>query len=107
MASRRRQQGGKTEHAEGMHGDLTHEAILNQLKHKVTTDSADTPSVDEAEGGEQSGKGAVKGSLKAQASGPDGKHRLFENRQQHDEADRNSERTRLAREVKGTAPGEK
>jgi len=115
MASRRRQEGGKKQNAEGMHGDLTHEAIQNQLKHKVTTESADTPAGDEAEGGENSEKGSgkssekgsAKGSLKAHAPGPDGKHRLFEGRKQHDEADRNSERTRLAREIRGTAPGEK
>ncbi len=107
MASRRRQQGGKTDHAEGMHGDLTHEAILKQLKHKVTTDSADTPGVDETEGGEKPGKEAGKGALKPHPPAPNGKHRLFEGRQQHDEADKNSERNRLAREVKGTAPGEK
>ncbi len=107
MASRRRQQGGKTEHAEGMHGDLTHEAILKQLKHKVTSDSANTPAVDDAEGGEKTGKSAAKGSLKAHAPAPNGKHRLFEGRQQHDEADKDSERNRLAREVKGPVPGEK
>lgn len=30
---------------------------------------------------------------------PDGKSRLFEDRQQHDEADKNSEKTRLARDI--------
>ena len=30
---------------------------------------------------------------------PDGKSRLFEGREQHDEADKNSEKTRLARDI--------
>ena len=30
---------------------------------------------------------------------PEGKSRLFEDRQQHDEADKNSEKTRLARDI--------
>jgi len=101
MASRRRQEGGKKQNAEGMHGDLTHEAIQQQLKRKLTTTE------DEPAGEEAASARAGDASLKAHVPGPDGKHRLFEDRQQHDEADKNSERNRLARESRGTSPGEK
>jgi hypothetical protein len=103
MASRRRQEGGKKQNAEGMHGDLTHEAIQQQLKRKLTTTEDAPAGADAADGARVAGDG----SLKAHVPGPDGKHRLFEDRQQHDEADKNSERNRLARESRGTSPGEK
>ena len=102
MASRRRQEGGKKQNAEGMHGDRTHQAIQEQLKNGTPKESNEDQ--DEAEGEGRGGRD----SLKAHAApGPDGKHRLFEDRQQHDEADKNSEKNRLARESKGSSPGEK
>ena len=115
MASRRRQEGGKKPAAEGRHGDVTHEAIQQQLKHKLTTEpvradepGGPAPARTGGDRGRQSldGKSSDKhnGSLKAAAApGPDGKHRLFEDRQQHDEADKNSEKNRLARETKHTS----
>ena len=96
MASRRRQEGGKKQNAEGMHGDRTHEAIMEQLKHGLPAPAA--PAAEAA--GEN-------GPLKAHAPAPDGKHRLTEHRQQHDEADRDSEKNRLARDRKGSAAGRK
>src|SRR4051812_2916916 len=36
---------------------------------------------------------------------PEGKSRLFEDREQHDEADKNSEKTRLARDIDRHDPG--
>jgi hypothetical protein len=102
MASRRRQEGGKKQNAEGMHGDRTHEAILEQLKHGLPDPPAP---VDEAAAAD--GDLGGNPNLKAHAPGPDGKHRLFEHRQQHDEADRNSEKNRLAREARGLSPGRK
>ncbi len=101
MASRRRQEGGKKQNAEGMHGDRTHEAILEQLKHGLPAPAAPA---DETSATEAAGEN---GSLKAHTPAPDGKHRLIEHRQQHDEADRNSEKNRLARERKGSATGRK
>ncbi len=102
MASRRRQeQGGKPQNAEGMHGDRTHEAIQEQLKHGIGL-PAEPVEADAAD--------AERGSLKAHVPGPDGKHRLFEDRQQHDEADKNSEKSRLAKETgirSGGGPNEK
>jgi len=98
MASRRRQeQGGKTPNAEGMHGNRTHEAIQQQLKHgikqPIDPDAAAAATPED------------KASLKAHVPGPDGKHRLSEDRQQHDEADKNSDKNRLAKETGGRSGG--
>ncbi len=116
MASRRRQEGGKKPAAEGRHGDVTHQALQEQLKHKLTTEpvSASEPGgpASAGIGGERghqplSAKGdkGGNGSLDAHVPGPDGKHRIFEDRQQHDEADKNSEKNRLAR-AKGEHSGD-
>ena len=113
MASRRRQEGGKKQHAEGMHGDRTHEAIQQQLKRKLTTEPV---APGEPGGPVAAGSGGDRGhqtngaepdrdALAAHVPGPDGKHRIFEDRQQHDEADRNSEKNRLAR-AKGEHSGD-
>jgi hypothetical protein len=94
MASRRRNEGGKKPNAEGMHGDRTHEAIQEQLKHKLPepVDPALRPNGEEEIAADE----AVP--LRAHAPLPDGKHRLREARQQHDEADKNSEKNRIARD---------
>jgi len=94
MASRRRNEGGKKPNAEGMHGDRTHEAIQEQLKHGLPepADPALRPR------GEEIANAEASTPLKAHAPLPDGKHRLREARQQHDEADKNSEKNRLAKE---------
>ena len=92
MASRRRQEGGKKQNAEGMHGDVTHKAIQEQLKHGLPEPVDPDLRTGEA-GAEQDTT-----PLKAHTPLPDGKHRLREDRQQHDEADKNSEKNRLAKE---------
>jgi hypothetical protein len=93
MASRRRQEGGKKQNAEGMHGDRTHEAIQHQLKHGLP-EAVDPDLRGNSQGSDQDGAAP----LKAHVPAPDGKHRLTEDRQQHDEADKNSEKNRLAKE---------
>ena len=74
MSDRERQQGAQT-HPEGGHGERTRERLREELESGVSE-----PSVDEAQPGERLGK-----------------HRLHEDREQHDEADKNSEKNRLAR----------
>ena len=101
MASRRRQEGGKKQNAEGMHGDKTHQAHQEQLKHGLP-EPAD-PELDTKPNRDT--RDAKEGSLKAHTPSPDGKHRLFEDRQQHDEADKNSDKNRLAKEL-GVTSGE-
>src|SRR3954470_25037577 len=64
----------KPTHAEGQHGDKTHSAFIDSLHQgERTTDDV-----------------AERGSAFGEVSS-DGKHRLSEDRQQHDEAEKNSE----------------
>ena len=108
MASRRRQEGGKKPAAEGRHGDVTHQALQEQLKHKLTTEpvgenepGGPAPARTGGDRGRQSLEAKARtngnGALDAHIPHPDGRHRLLEDRQQHDEADRNSEKNRAAR----------
>ncbi|MDB4890019.1 MAG: hypothetical protein JWL61_1874 [Gemmatimonadetes bacterium] len=75
MASTRDDERGKmkgaTEHAEGQHGVKTHERFIEQL-HESPANEADN----------------------VIARHRDEKHRLATDRQQHDEAEKNSERNR-------------
>ena len=103
MASRRRQEGGKKQNAEGMHGDRTHEAIQQQLKHKLS-EPVDPAAQNGAEGADAKESAPLKAHTPMV---PDGKHRLHEDRQQHDEADKNSEKNRLAKDQKWGSLGTK
>ena len=103
MASRRRNEGGKKPNAEGMHGDRTHEAIMETLKHGLPEPADPALQAD----GEDGAKAETPEPLRAHTPLPDGKHRLREDRQQHDEADKNSEKNRLAREQKWGSVGNK
>ena len=69
-------QKGAQEHAEGQHGSKTHQHFLQNLQQKLEP-------VDD----------------NVIARDTKGKHRLFEDREQHDEADKNSEKTRLGLEL--------
>jgi len=76
MKDRNNDQQGAQEHAEGEYGDQARERNRERLQESVAEmDDTDRPSSTRA-----------------------GKHRLHENREQHDEADKNSEKNRLARE---------
>jgi hypothetical protein len=70
-------QKGAQDHAEGGHGAKTRSKILEQL---------------------HSGNGAVERRPNTNGNGQ-GAHRLVEDRQQHDEGEKKSEKTRLNREV--------
>jgi hypothetical protein len=77
--------GGPTPHAEGAHGEKTHQHIIEQLQ------SGPPEPPEELVITKQRKKSAF-----------EGKRRLVEDREQHDEAERNSERERLYKEhVKG------
>ena len=78
MTGKGKNQKGAQRHAEGTHGPKAREHFLEQLKSGERVDS----------GG---------GNAKHAA---DGKSRLFERREQHDEADRNSEKNRLDRDIR-------
>ena len=84
MQNRDGVQKGPQDHAEGEHGAKTRSKILEQL---------------------HSGNGSANGDSPDDPAPPrnlahhNAAHRLFEERQQHDEAERNSEKTRHNREL--------
>jgi hypothetical protein len=84
MQNRDGVQKGPQDHAEGEHGAKTRNKILEQLHSKKNGNGAAVPKKD--------------GVDPAAIPHPTA-HRLFEERQQHDIAEKNSEKTRLNREV--------
>jgi hypothetical protein len=81
MGNRKPHQPGPQAHAEGDHGDKTRRAIIEQLQ------SGPHEEPEEQRVDEQHRMAAYAG-----------KRRLVEDRQQHDEAEKNSERERLFKE---------
>ena len=83
MANPNDDQKGPQNHAEGQHGDKTHSAFIEGLHGK--------------HGGSEESEGAPQDQNDADVYGRPvhGHHRLQEDREQHDEADRNSEANRL------------
>ena len=70
-------QKGQQQHAEGAHGDKTHRAVIENLRQRQARDG---------ESGDVHEQGSPYG-----ANPVDGHHRLSEDREQHDEAEKNSE----------------
>jgi hypothetical protein len=85
MQNRDGVQKGPQDHAEGQHGSKTHSKFLEQLHTGIPTppDEQDQTPLDS----------------RKNLAHHNAAHRLFEQRQQHDEAEKNSEKTRLHREV--------
>lgn len=82
MSKRDGHQQGPQDHAEGAHGSKTHQAFIQQLHSKANgpkTDDAPSPDSKTEKHGSQ--------------------RRLTQDRQQHDEAEKNSEKTRISREM--------
>ena len=85
MQNRDGVQKGPQDHAEGGHGSKTRSKILEQLH--SGNGAVKTP---------EDGDGATVPNHNGQHHAA---HRLFEDRQQHDEAEKRSEKTRLNREL--------
>jgi hypothetical protein len=85
MQNRDGVQKGPQDHAEGQHGAKTRSKILEEL-HSGNGSGAIDPN--------QAGL-----EPKNHLAHHNAAHRLFEERQQHDEAEKNSEKTRLHREI--------
>ena len=85
MDNEQGQQKGPQKHAEGQHGDKTHAEFIEGLHGR--------------HGGSEESEGAPQGSNDADEFGRPitGRHRLNEDREQHDEAEKNSEANRLRR----------
>ena len=77
-------QQGATNHAPGQHGDKTISRIAEVSQTGNPAETGIGPQHDPAE---------------IRKHNHVGKDRLFEDREQHDDADKNSEKTRLAREI--------
>ena len=84
MQNREGVQKGPQDHAEGQHGTKTHSKFLEQLHSRNGAPPEDTQNPLEP---------------KNHIAHHNSAHRLFEERQQHDEAEKKSEKTRLHREV--------
>ena len=76
------QQKGAQRHAEGQHGKKAHAHLIEQLQSGGSKPDLE----DSAEAGDPK-------------HDDKGKHRLFEGREQHDEADKNSEKNRLEQDI--------
>ena len=77
-------QQGAIDHAPSQHGDKTISRIAEISQTSNAAEARTGPQHDPSE---------------IQEHQPKGKNRLFEDRQQHDDADKNSEKTRLARDI--------
>jgi hypothetical protein len=75
MAHRKKRQPGPQQHAEGMHGERTHSRFLEQL-HEGSSQPKATEGTD-----------------------IEGRHRLHQDREQHDEAEKNAEKVEAMREI--------
>lgn len=84
MQNRDGVQKGAQDHAEGQHGSKTHSKFIEQLH--SGNGAAPEPSEDGSE-------------PRKNPAHRNAAHRLFEERQQHDEAEKHSEKTRLHREM--------
>jgi hypothetical protein len=81
MGQQKGKQKGAQQHAEGQHGDATHRRLIEQLHDSPQPEPLEDEVVRRREGEMAGG------------------HRLGEDREQHDEAEKNSERNRLAIEL--------
>jgi len=93
--------GGAQQHDEGQHGAVSMDA-LNQPRnadgthaHELGKREANDPN----RHGKQSGEAAHAHEAEIGDSEHDGRHRLFEERKQHDEAERKSDKNRLVKDV--------
>ena len=78
----RGKQKGPQAHAEGQHGEKAHSRFLEEIQ-------ASSPDRDDGARGDED----------ARRHGPDGGHRLFERRGQHDPADEASDKNRLDKDI--------
>ena len=88
-------------HEEGEHGAKTREAILEQLNAngRHTESGSQREQSDPNRHGKHSGEAADRHEREINDPQHDGGHRLFEERKQHDIADRNSDKNRLIKDV--------
>ena len=79
MANKKRS-AGPQQHAEGMHGEQTHRRVVEQLQ--------------------EGAHGELRTDSTMEGADVEGRHRLHQDREQHDEAEKNSEKVEALREIK-------
>ena len=79
MGNRKPRDTGPQRHAEGQHGEKTHRRFIEQLHESRTRD--------------------VESEALTEQPDIEGHHRLHQDRQQHDEAEKNSEKVEALREI--------
>ena len=99
----RGEQKGAQAHAEGQHGAVTRSQLKQQINNNGAQD--ETHSQREAHDPNRHGKHSEEAHavhermIGQDPADRDGRHRLFEDRKQHDEADHNSDKNRLGKDV--------
>ena len=86
MGNRKDRELGSHEVVEGRHGDATHARFIEQLQEKAGDATVESP--DATRAAEAKGRPVV------------GHHRQHEDREQHDEAEKNSEKSRAEHEAR-------
>lgn len=85
MGNRKPHDTGPQRHAEGQHGEKTHRRFIEQLQERRAGDAAsERRDPDEA---------------RTEQPDIEGRHRLHQDREQHDEAEKNSEKVEAMREI--------
>jgi hypothetical protein len=94
-------QSGAQQHAEGQHGDATRRHLEQERNSAGVDDAPGGPRAahDPNVHGKKTGKAAEAHEQDMAGAEHDGSHRLFEGREQHDEADKNSDKNRLIKDV--------
>ena len=100
----RGEQKGAQAHAEGQHGGVAREHIKSQINNDGAEDEthgAPRAAGDPNRHGKHSEEAHAvhEAMIDAPVENNDGRHRLFENRKQHDEADHNQDKNRLGKDV--------
>ncbi|HET7585548.1 MAG TPA: hypothetical protein VFK13_11610 [Gemmatimonadaceae bacterium] len=99
MARRKGRQKGAQQHAEGAHGPKTHDALLRTLHARAPRDPATGAPADTGERNVREVRDLGPGEGERGLHEREGAHRLFEHRDQHDEAEANSEKRRLSKDI--------
>jgi hypothetical protein len=85
MGNRKPRDTGPQRHAEGQHGEKTHRRFIEQLQ--------------ESRAGGSSTEPRDPGEARTEQPDIEGHHRLHQDREQHDEAEKNSEKVEAMREI--------
>jgi hypothetical protein len=96
-------QKGSQAHAEGQHGEKTRQRLKEQINDNGAQEETESQRAanDPNRFGKRTDAAAAphEGELEGGDLGRSGERRLVEGRQQHDEAEKNSENTRLSRDI--------